>query len=94
MKTHRSTAEVEAEIERLKLLLPRLPHKAAEIQAQIDVLNDGMTESDVYDIFGEEEDEDYDDEVFLSAMDAFRWANSRSLPSLVDEWEMLLKRGD
>lgn len=85
----RSELEIEAEIGRLKLLLPRLPHKAAEIQAQIDVLDDGMTESDVYDIFGDEEDEDYDDEVFMGEMDAFRWANSKSLASLADEWEPL-----
>jgi hypothetical protein len=89
MTTYRIAAEIAAEIERLKLLLPRLPHKAAEIQAQIDVLNDGMTESDVYDIFGEEEDEDYDDDVFMGAMDAFRWVNSKSLLSLADDWEPL-----
>lgn len=87
----RDEAEINSEIKRLKTVLRRLPHRASCVQAQIDVLEDRMTESGVYDMFRDEEYEDVgcDDEFFVYAMDAFRWLTSKSQKSLAKEWESL-----
>lgn len=93
-KQEPSEAEIEKEIAGLEAIKPKLPRQNffkedihAAVEAQIEVLRERMTEDDVDDNYGDD-----DDNVRSSAQDACSWLQGEhETDSLVAEWEPLAK---
>lgn len=91
---HRTPEQINNEINALRTLKPTVPQftafgddNHAAIDAQLDVLEGQLSEDDVYDIYGQPEDEDGEDfleqNVLDAALDAVRWVSGQdnSAPS-------------
>ena len=89
--TKRTQAEINAYIERLKAVKPRVPHHTmfnddnwAKIDAQIRVLERDMSETRI-ELMAEEQD---DPELYYDAMEARYWLDGGDADPLAD-WEDL-----
>jgi len=75
-----SKKQIDAEIKKLKNVKPRVPHanyfgddNYEKIDAQITVLQEGLTENDVYDRFDDPEEPDKTCDLVSNARDAAMW---------------------
>lgn len=91
----RPKEEITAEIEALTTMKPTVLHHSkfgddhhAAIDAQVQVLEDGLSEDDVYDEFPEG---DFADNIRDSALDAARWAEGDSDDVPSEQWKDLVR---
>lgn len=93
----RTPEQINNEINALRTLKPTVPefthfgdNNHAAIDAQLDVLEGGLSEDDVYDIYGQPEDEDgqdfLDQNVLDAALDAARWVRGQDSSAPSSGW--------
>ena len=96
----RETKEIKIEIEKLKLIKPKVRvqsvfgdnhHEA--IEAQIEVLEEKMTEETVLNHFPsieEDEEDGFKQNIIDAVMDAVYWLENVDSPSLSEDWKALV----
>lgn len=87
--------QIANELAALKDLAPRIRQRSAfgddnraNIEAQIEVLEDFMSESEIYD---KEESGDWGQDTVSSAIEALNWMNGEEDEALSKGWEVLAK---
>lgn len=97
MSTQKTTDEIQAEVAKLRDLLPRVRRRSAfgddnreAIQAQIDVLTGRMNLDEVDSAWGYSTADEYSDSLHQHATDAFDWYSGLSdEPAPSEGWQVL-----
>lgn len=89
----KTPAEIDAEVERLDDLLGRLPrHTHERVEAERAVLADRMSHDDVYDAWGDESADEFDQELLDAAVQAHLWMTGINTgPAPSEGWESLAR---
>ena len=90
--------EIKAEIAALKAVKPRIPPSSsfgddniAQIDAQLDVLENRMSEDDIYGTFDPENNPDSSQHALDGALDALRWMEGEEGESPSSGWAAITK---
>jgi len=93
----KTTEEIKNEIEKLATMKPNVRHYSAfgddhhaAIQAQIEVLENRMDNDDVYDTFGDEDSDDFRQNVLDQADYAARWMRDEEDAAPSEDWQGLV----
>lgn len=94
---HQTLEDVQTEIEMLKTMKPTVRHygmagdNRCAIDAQIAVLRDNLSESQIYQNWPGEDEEDGDQYILDSALEAHRWRTGQSNVAPHEDWQSLVE---
>ena len=95
----KSQQQVAAEIQKLRAMQPNVRRTSVfgdnhhhAIDAQVDVLTRCLSKDDIEDIYGEDWiGDEFAQNVYDAAMDAYDWANFNDVPAPSEEWAPLVR---